>query len=201
MLPLFPTLWAVVYKFFSHFKFRVRAQQRIFHIIRLQAAIHVRISLRGTDSRYDGDGFRVQVGINRLFAGISPQREHESCADRTRLFYKRQDRNAARTRARAPISLHSQWIHKYKLLNFVTRFKFAPTGEETWSWIHCLIRRTSRRCTKYITVYTRAYTQNGDASHNLIVLNYLFCSIDDSSAPRWYALDDSYIRHRRDLIC
>jgi len=62
-------------------------------------------------------------------------------------------------RARAPISLHSQWIHKYKLLNFVTRFKFAPTGEETWSWIHCLIRRTSRRCTKYVTVYTRAYTE------------------------------------------
>jgi len=86
-----------------------------------------------------------------------------------------------RTRARAPISLHSQWIHKYKLLNFVTRFKFAPTGEETWSWIHCLIRA-------HLTLYQvhnciRARTQDGDALHNLIVLNCLFrsrCSIDDS---------------------
>lgn len=72
------------------------------------------------------DSFEYKLKSTGIFTGISSQREHESRADRIRRFYKWQDKNGSRASAR--LSRYTRWIHKYKLLNFVTRFKFAPTG-------------------------------------------------------------------------
>lgn len=136
MLLSLSTLWGIVYKFYWY---RYRYTGIAAHFS------HCASSSSGpSQDKFARHGFAIRRGWISSSSWNQPAFRRDFATTWTRkpcgpylpvLQTTRQERLA-----RAPISLHSQWIHKYKLLNFVTWFKFAPTGEETWSWIHCLIR-------------------------------------------------------------